>query len=87
VPGRTLAIEYAKQGLRANAVCPGSIETPIIDAFQLPEGADGRLVRRIMSPTGMADPSRVAAAIAYLGSDDAIHVNGSDLRIDGGTHS
>jgi meso-butanediol dehydrogenase/(S,S)-butanediol dehydrogenase/diacetyl reductase len=84
---RTLAIEYAKQGLRANAVCPGSIETPIIDAFQLPEGADGRLVRRIMSPTGMADPSRVAAAIAYLGSDDAIHVNGSDLRIDGGTHS
>jgi NAD(P)-dependent dehydrogenase (short-subunit alcohol dehydrogenase family) len=84
---RTLAIEYAKQGLRANAVCPGSIDTPITGAFALPEGADGRLLHRIMSPVGMGDPARVAAAIAYLGSDDAQHVNGADLRIDGGTHS
>ena len=84
---RTLAIEYAKQGLRANAVCPGSIETPIIDAFNLPEGADGKLLHRIMSPVGMGDPATVAAAIAYLGSDDATHINGADLRIDGGTHS
>jgi NAD(P)-dependent dehydrogenase (short-subunit alcohol dehydrogenase family) len=84
---RTLAIEYAKQGLRANAVCPGSIDTPITEAFELPEGADGKLVYRIMSPTGMGEAARVAAAIAYLGSDDALHVNGADLRIDGGTHS
>jgi meso-butanediol dehydrogenase/(S,S)-butanediol dehydrogenase/diacetyl reductase len=84
---RTLAIEYAKQGLRANAVCPGSIDTPITGAFALPEGADGKLLHRIMSPVGMGDPSLVAAAIAYLGSDDALHVNGADLRIDGGTHS
>jgi NAD(P)-dependent dehydrogenase (short-subunit alcohol dehydrogenase family) len=84
---RTIAIEYAKQGLRANAVCPGSIDTPITEAFQLPAGADGKLVYRIMSPTGMGDAARVAAAIAYLGSDDALHVNGTDLRIDGGTHS
>jgi NAD(P)-dependent dehydrogenase (short-subunit alcohol dehydrogenase family) len=84
---RTIAIEYAKQGLRANAVCPGSIDTPITEAFQLPDGADGKLLYRIMSPTGMGDASRVAAAIAYLGSDDALHVNGADLRIDGGTHS
>jgi NAD(P)-dependent dehydrogenase (short-subunit alcohol dehydrogenase family) len=84
---RTLAIEYAKQGLRANAVCPGSIDTPITGAFTLPEGADGRLLHRIMSPVGMGDPSLVAAAIAYLGCDDSLHVNGADLRIDGGTHS
>ncbi len=84
---RTLAIEYAKQGLRANAVCPGSIDTPITGAFNLPEGADAKLLHRIMSPVGMGDPSVVAAAIAYLGSDDARHVNGADLRIDGGTHS
>jgi NAD(P)-dependent dehydrogenase (short-subunit alcohol dehydrogenase family) len=84
---RTIAIEYAKQGLRANAVCPGSIDTPIIGAFDLPEGADAKLLHRIMSPVGMGDPSVVAAAIAYLGSDDAQHVNGADLRIDGGTHS
>ena len=84
---RTLAIEYAKQGLRANAVCPGSIDTPIIDAFNLPEGADSKLLYRIMSPVGMGDAAKVAAAIAYLGSSDAEHVNGADLRIDGGTHS
>jgi NAD(P)-dependent dehydrogenase (short-subunit alcohol dehydrogenase family) len=84
---KTLAVEYAKRGLRVNAVCPGSIETPITGQFHLPEGADGKLLRRIMSPTGMAAPSVVAAAIAYLGSDDATHVNGADLRIDGATHS
>lgn len=84
---KTLAVEYATQGLRVNAVCPGSIDTPITGAFHLPEGADGRLLRRIMSPTGMAGPEVVAAAIAYLGSDDATHVNGEDLRVDGATHS
>jgi NAD(P)-dependent dehydrogenase (short-subunit alcohol dehydrogenase family) len=84
---KTLAVEYAKQGLRVNSVSPGSIDTPITAAFNLPEGADGRLLHRIMSPTGMADPSVVAAAIAYLGSDDATHVNGADLRVDGATHS
>jgi NAD(P)-dependent dehydrogenase (short-subunit alcohol dehydrogenase family) len=84
---KTLAVEYAKQGLRVNSVSPGSIETPITGAFHLPEGADGKLLHRIMSPTGMAKPEVIAAAIAYLGSDDATHVNGSDLRVDGATHS
>lgn len=84
---KTLAVEYAKQGIRVNAVCPGSIETAITGAFHLPEGADGKLLHRIMSPTGMAGPEVVAAAIAYLGSDDAAHVIGEDLRIDGATHS
>jgi NAD(P)-dependent dehydrogenase (short-subunit alcohol dehydrogenase family) len=84
---KTLAVEYARQGLRVNAVCPGSIETPITGAFTVPEGADPKLVRRIMSPSGMAGPEVVAAAVAYLGSDDATHVNGTDLRVDGATHS
>jgi NAD(P)-dependent dehydrogenase (short-subunit alcohol dehydrogenase family) len=84
---KTLAVEYAKQGLRVNSVSPGSIETPITGAFHLPDGADAKLLHRIMSPTGMAKPEVVAAAIAYLGSDDAMHVNGADLRIDGATHS
>lgn len=84
---KTLAVEYAKQGLRVNSVSPGSIETPITGMFELPEGADARLVHRIMSPTGMARPDAIAAAIAYLGSAEAYHVNGSDLRVDGATHS
>ena len=84
---RTLAVEYAKQGLRVNAVCPGSIDTPITGAFNVPPGADATLVRRIMAPVGVSGPEPVAAAIAYLASDDAAHVIGADLRIDGGTHS
>jgi NAD(P)-dependent dehydrogenase (short-subunit alcohol dehydrogenase family) len=84
---KTLAVEYAMQGLRVNSVSPGSIQTPITERFDLPEGADGKLLYRIMSPTGMAEPRVIAAAIAYLGSDDAHHVNGSDLRVDGATHS
>ena len=84
---RTLAIEYAEQGLRVNAVCPGSIDTPITGAFALPDGANPKLLNRIISPVGMGRPEVVAAAIAYLGCDDSLHVNGADLRIDGGTHS
>lgn len=84
---KTLAVEYAKQGLRVNSVSPGSIETPITGMFDLPEGADGKLLYRIMAPTGMAKPDVIAAAIAYLGSSEAYHVNGSDLRVDGATHS
>jgi NAD(P)-dependent dehydrogenase (short-subunit alcohol dehydrogenase family) len=84
---RTLAVEYAKQGLRVNAVCPGSIDTPITGAFNVPEGADPSLIRRIMAPVGASGPEPVAAAIAYLASDDAAHVIGADLRIDGATHS
>jgi NAD(P)-dependent dehydrogenase (short-subunit alcohol dehydrogenase family) len=83
----TLAVEYAAQGVRVNAVCPGSIETPITGAFAVPDGADARLVRRIMAPMGLSGPEPVAAGIAYLASDDASHVNGADIRIDGATHS
>lgn len=78
-----LAIEYGKQGLRVNAVCPGAIQTPIHDAFSLPEGANPNLLKRIMPFDGHRDPEDVASAIAFLVSDDARHVNGTMLRVDG----
>lgn len=77
-----LAIEYGKQGLRVNAVCPGGISTPIHDAFAVPEGGDPKLVRRIMPFTGFAEPEEVAAAIAFLASDEAVHITGTMLRVD-----
>lgn len=84
---RTLAVEYGKQGLRVNAVCPGSIETPIKQAFQLPDGGDPKLVYRMMPLGDFGGPETVAGAVAYLASDDATHVNGIGLRVDGATLS
>lgn len=84
----TLAIEYCGQGLRANAVCPGSVQTPIHKVFRLPEGADRKLLYRIMPPDGvMRGPETAAATIAFLASDDAAHINGTEIRVDGGTLS
>ena len=80
----TLAVEYGKQGLRANAVCPGAVQTPIQDAFELPEGADAKLLYRIMPLDEFRGPETAAGAIAFLASGDAAHINGTALRVDGG---
>jgi NAD(P)-dependent dehydrogenase (short-subunit alcohol dehydrogenase family) len=82
-----LAIEYGKQGLRANAVCPGSIDTPITGEFRLPEGANPKLLQRIMALDRPRGPETVASAIAFLASEDAAHINGVMLRVDGATLS
>ena len=82
---QTIAVEYGKQGLRSNAVAPGSILTPIQAEFSLPEGADAKLVHRIMALDKQRGPEVVSGAIAFLASDDGAHVNGTILRVDGGT--
>lgn len=82
---QTVAVEYGKQGLRCNAVAPGSILTPIQNEFQLPEGADAKLVHRIMALDEQRGPEVVAGAIAFLASDDGRHVNGTVVKVDGGT--
>jgi len=79
-----LAVEYGKQGVRVNAISPASIDTPIQRAFQLPEGADGKLLQRILPLNGFAKPETCASSIAFLASDDASHVNGANLVVDGG---
>ncbi len=81
----TLAVEFGKQGVRANAVAPGSVDTPIQEAFRLPDGADHRLLYRIMALDRSRGPETVAGAIAFLASEDGAHVNGEVLRVDGGT--
>jgi NAD(P)-dependent dehydrogenase (short-subunit alcohol dehydrogenase family) len=84
---RTIAVEYGQQGLRCNAVCPGSIDTPITQDFVFPEGVNTKLVRRMMALDRPRGPETVAAAIAFLASDDAAHVNGDHVRVDGATLS
>lgn len=82
---RTLAVEFGKQGLRCNAVNPGSILTAMAGPGVIPEDADMKLVARAMPLDRARGPETVAAAIAMLASDDASHINGEELRVDGGT--
>lgn len=82
-----IAVEYAKRGLRCNAVCPGSISTPITKQFEFPEGADLKLVERIMAIDKARGPETIAATIAFLASDEAAHINGEHVRVDGGALS
>src|SRR5262245_1282712 len=81
---QSIAVDYAKQGVRANAVLPCDILTPMFDEFRMPEGADPKLVRRVMAPRGSGRPADVAGVIAMLASDDAAHMTGATIRIDGG---
>ena len=84
---RTFAVEYGKQGLRANAVCPGSIETPMTHGTRLPADADMKLIARAMALDRPRGPETVAGVIAMLASEDGAHINGEHIRIDGGTLS
>jgi NAD(P)-dependent dehydrogenase (short-subunit alcohol dehydrogenase family) len=82
---RALAVEYAAQGMRANSISPGAIDTPITQAFHLPEGADIKLLGRVTPLGPFGTPEGIAAAIAYVASDEASHMNGADILIDGAT--
>jgi NAD(P)-dependent dehydrogenase (short-subunit alcohol dehydrogenase family) len=80
---RVAALEYANRGIRVNAVCPGSIETPITDSADFVDTDWDAYVRTI--PLGRRGvPAEVANAVLYLVSDDSRYVTGTDLVIDGG---
>lgn len=82
---RTLAMEYARRGVRVNAVAPGGINTPMTGTLDLPADVDFSLFDRISPLDEFRGPETVAAAIAFLAAPEAAHVNGEVLRVDGGT--
>jgi NAD(P)-dependent dehydrogenase (short-subunit alcohol dehydrogenase family) len=82
---RTLAVEYGKKGLRANAVSPGSIKTAMGSRQHLPEDLDFKLIERHMPLDKARGPEVVANVIAMVASDEGAHVNGESIRVDGGT--
>ncbi|WP_372864684.1 SDR family NAD(P)-dependent oxidoreductase [Spongiibacter sp.] len=81
---RSIAVEYAKRGVRANCVCPGDITTGMVQGLSFPDDADFELLSRITSLTGAKGPEVVAGVIAMLASDDGIHITGEEIRVDGG---
>jgi NAD(P)-dependent dehydrogenase (short-subunit alcohol dehydrogenase family) len=80
---RELAVEYARQGIRANSLCPGPIETPLL--AELLADPDRRQRRLVHIPIGrFGRPEEIAKAALFLASDDASFVTGSALVVDGG---
>lgn len=84
---RSIAVEYAKRGVRANCICPGDINTGMTDNIGFPESMDFDLLPRIMSLSGAKGPEVVAGLIAMLASEDGVHITGEEVRVDGGTLS
>jgi NAD(P)-dependent dehydrogenase (short-subunit alcohol dehydrogenase family) len=81
---KTAAIEYAQSGIRVNAVCPGPVQTPLVDKIvaRQPEIVDAITDRE---PIGrMGQPDEIARAVVWLCSDEASFVIGSVLPVDGG---
>jgi NAD(P)-dependent dehydrogenase (short-subunit alcohol dehydrogenase family) len=86
---RALAVEYGPRGIRVNAVAPGSVDTERYAGLLASQAGDGaERIRRLMAevhPLGrVARAGEVAAAVAWLLSDDAGFVNGATLPVDGG---
>jgi NAD(P)-dependent dehydrogenase (short-subunit alcohol dehydrogenase family) len=81
---QTMAISNGLQGVRVNCVAPGGVDTPIAEQFNFPEGEDLSILARIMPFGRMGEPPELAAAFAFLASDDASYINGIVLRVDGG---
>ena len=86
---RALATEFASYGVRVNAICPGAIDTPMMDEY-LAGVEDPRVERRMLigkHPLGrLATVDDVARAALFLASSDAAFITGVALPVDGGRH-
>ena len=81
---KALAAEYLSRGVRVNVVAPGGVDTPLLGAFELPEGADPDQLNKMMSPMGFSTPAEIAASVAFLASDESPYTTGAVLSVDGG---
>ena len=79
---REVAVIYARQGIRANALCPGPVNTPLLEELLADPAARAR--RLVHVPMGrLAEAHEVARAALFLASEDAAYVNGTTFLVDG----
>ena len=81
---RELGVQFARQGIRVNALCPGPVNTPLLRELfaKDPERAARRLVHVPMGR--FAEPEEIAAAVAFLASDDSSFITANTFLVDGG---
>jgi NAD(P)-dependent dehydrogenase (short-subunit alcohol dehydrogenase family) len=80
---REIAVAHAREGIRANAICPGPVNTPLLEELLADPAARAR--RMVHVPMGrLAEPGEIARAALFLASDDSSYVNGSTFVVDGG---
>jgi NAD(P)-dependent dehydrogenase (short-subunit alcohol dehydrogenase family) len=83
---REIAVEYARQGIRANAICPGPIRTPLLEYLIADEDKRNNRLNHI--PAGrFGEPSDIANAAVYLAGDESDWVTGTEFNVDGGITS
>lgn len=79
---REIAVEYARQGIRANSLCPGPVDTPLLQELLSDPAARAR--RLVHVPMGrLAQATEIAQAALFLASDESSYVNGSTFLVDG----
>lgn len=81
---RELGVQFAKKGIRVNAVCPGPVNTPLLQELfaKDPERAARRLIHIPMGR--FAEPEEIANAVAFLASDESSFITATDFLVDGG---
>jgi NAD(P)-dependent dehydrogenase (short-subunit alcohol dehydrogenase family) len=81
---RELGVEFARKGVRVNALCPGPVNTPLLQELFAsdPERAARRLVHLPMGR--FAEPAEIARAALFLASDDSSYVTATTFMVDGG---
>jgi len=84
---RSIAVEFASRGLRANCICPGGIKTPFIRNFIPRDDFEQNIVAYYSPPIPhqLSEPTDIAKLICFVASDDAKYMNGTALVSDGGT--
>ena len=85
---RATAVQYGAAGIRCNAICPGDIDTPLVQAYFDTRRRDPAALRAEISaeyPLGrIAQPQEIARAVVFLASDDSSFMSGQPLVVDGG---